>query len=182
MLLDEGSELDMPMRGERVLEVGCGLGLAGLAAALFASPASVVFCDREPLAIHCALSSAAMNDVAVVALSGLASGGDVKVAGALLDWAEPQAMPQPVDMVIGADVLYDPATAASLANACSELVRGSGHVILCEPSKERALGCRQAFLTAALESGASKAEVMQVPASVEGHSCCVLVVASWGSK
>eukprot|EP00740_Mantoniella_antarctica_P003160 CAMPEP_0181363036 /NCGR_PEP_ID=MMETSP1106-20121128/8440_1 /TAXON_ID=81844 /ORGANISM="Mantoniella antarctica, Strain SL-175" /LENGTH=273 /DNA_ID=CAMNT_0023477259 /DNA_START=229 /DNA_END=1050 /DNA_ORIENTATION=+ len=177
----ELGSLNVPtVLGKRIAEVGCGLGLAGLTAAVFAKSASVVFCDREPVAIHCALSSAAINGIEVVACSDLdTNGGAVKVAGALLDWAAPQELSQQVDTVIGADCLYDPDTAALLAGACRVLVRGCGSVVLCEPSKERALGCRQAFLTAAVENGASRAEVVQLPPGIDDNTCCVLVVAAW---
>lgn len=182
ILCGEGLELDgikVDMRGKRIAEVGCGLGLAGLTAALFADCKSVTFCDREALAIHCALSSAAINSIEVVACSDIGTSNGVEVAGALLDWAEPQAITHAVDVVIGADCLYDPDTAALLAQACSALLRNSGQVILCEPSTERALGCRAAFLHSALQTGASKADVISLPSSEEDDASCVLVVVSW---
>ena len=191
MLHDDDKEASEPLVdfhsmlvGKRVLEVGCGLGLAGLAAAMFARPSSVVFCDREPLAVHLALSSAAVNELKVVPVSDLGGSGGaddvVRVCGALLDWAKPQETLQgTVDTVLGADVLYDPDTASLLAKACGVLTGGKGgNVVLCEPFKERAIGCRKAFLTACEECGASKAEVIEFPVDAEGSSC-VLVVATW---
>jgi hypothetical protein len=158
-----------------VLEVGCGLALAGLAVALCASPSSVIFSDREPLALHCALSSAAVNNVGVYPLSELSdtNNDDVKVGGCLLDWAQPLVTLEGIniDTVIGADVLYDPGTAAMLANACAQII-GSGTVVLCEPTIERALGCRKAFLDACEEVGATQAKVVEL-------EDCVLVVATF---
>lgn len=179
-ILDENVDSILPaVRGKRVAEVGCGLGLVGLSAAMN-DCASVIFCDREPLAIHCALSSAAVNNLQVVGVQDLhAAGPGSCCSGSLLDWADPQALGQPVDVVLGADCLYDPDTAALLARCCRELVAGEGTVVLSEPEKERALGCREAFLTAAAASGASRTEIISPPPGHRGEPPSVFVVASW---
>lgn len=159
-----------------MLEIGCGVGLAGLATALYCDPASVIFSDREPLAVHCALSSASVNGVKVFPLADLNTvSADVKVAGCLLDWAEPQVTLEGtlIDTIIGADVLYDPGTAALCANACATII-GNGTVLLCEPAKERALGCRKAFLIACEECGATRAEILEV-----SEEDCVLVAVTF---
>lgn len=46
--------------GRRVADLGCGLGVGGVAAAM-AGAAEVVLLDREPLAIQCALINAKLN-------------------------------------------------------------------------------------------------------------------------
>ncbi|KAF8060503.1 Mettl20 [Scenedesmus sp. PABB004] len=51
--------------GKRVADLGAGLGVAGIAAAL-AGAAEVVLLDREPMALQCALMSAAASGVAGV--------------------------------------------------------------------------------------------------------------------
>ena len=79
------------MRGKRVCEVGCGLGIAGIAAAIAgkidslitylidqlcnpldqstgsAGASQVVLTDREPLALECALRTAKASGLALVA-------------------------------------------------------------------------------------------------------------------
>ena len=78
------------MRGKRVCEVGCGLGIAGIAAAIAgkigslslpidqlcnpldqstggAGASQVVLTDREPLALECALRTAKASGLASVA-------------------------------------------------------------------------------------------------------------------
>lgn len=53
------------VRGKRVLDLGTGLGLAGIAAGL-AGAEEVVLTDREPRALYCALCAAAANGLSVV--------------------------------------------------------------------------------------------------------------------
>ena len=177
-LLD-GSNTLVQVAGKRVAEVGCGLGLVGLAASKTGA-LSVIFCDREPLAIHCALSSAAVSGMNVVAVQDLANAGAGACSGSLLDWAEPQGLTQQVDVILGADCLYDPDTAALLAKCCADLFAGKlGVVYIAEPEKERAIGCRAKFLDACVAAGAKRAEVIPLPKASTNHPPSVLIVASW---
>ena len=176
-VVDESNAL-VSVNGKRVAELGCGLGLVGLAAAKRGA-ASVIFCDREPLAIHCALSSAAVSGMSVVAVSELENADAGACSGSLLDWAEPQALAQQIDFIVAADCLYDPATAALLAGCCADLIAGKGTVAIAEPEKERAIGCRAAFLDAAKAAGAKRTEILPLPGSSSEHPPSVLVVASW---
>ena len=52
------------LRGKKVCDMGAGLGLAGIAAALCGAE-SVAFYDREPLALQCCLLSAEANGLRV---------------------------------------------------------------------------------------------------------------------
>lgn len=108
----------------------------------------MIFCDREPLAIHCALSSAQLNGLEVHSVNDISISSQ-GVAGAVLDWAAPLgALAQSADVVLGADCLYDPTTAAMLAKTCKHLLDEDGVVVICEPEKERALGTSQSSLNA----------------------------------
>jgi predicted nicotinamide N-methyase len=64
-LAEEVLENPSLVRGKRVLDLGTGLGLAGLAAGL-AGAKEVVLTDREPRALYCALCAAAANGLSVV--------------------------------------------------------------------------------------------------------------------
>ncbi|MEW5316990.1 MAG: hypothetical protein WDW38_008325 [Sanguina aurantia] len=55
------------VRGARVVELGAGLGLAGMAA-LRAGAREVVLLDREPLALQCALLSARASGLGAIAV------------------------------------------------------------------------------------------------------------------
>jgi 2-polyprenyl-3-methyl-5-hydroxy-6-metoxy-1,4-benzoquinol methylase len=75
-----------------VLDLGCGLGLPGLAAA--ARGATVVFADREPAALEFARASAERNGF-----------GDVGFAA--IDFTR-SALGDEFDVILGAEVIYDP--------------------------------------------------------------------------
>jgi 16S rRNA (guanine1207-N2)-methyltransferase len=49
---------------DKVLDLGCGYGAVGIAAAKAVSPANVVMCDIDPLAVRYARENAELNDVA----------------------------------------------------------------------------------------------------------------------
>jgi ETFB lysine methyltransferase len=77
--------------GTEILEIGCGSGLAGLAA--LARGYAVTFSDYVPMAVELALENAERNGLAASA------------RGLVLDWHEPP--PMHVGMLIAADVLYE---------------------------------------------------------------------------
>ena len=82
--------LDKPdwVRGRRVLDFGCGSGVAGIAAAL-AGASEVIGCDIDPLALEATALNAGLNGVKLT----LADDFDA-VDGA-------------IDLILVADVLYD---------------------------------------------------------------------------
>ncbi len=81
------------LRGKRVLELGCGLGLPSIAAAL--AGGRVTATDWSADAVEAARSNAVRNGVAVETL--------------VASWQEPDAIVAraPWDLVIAADVLYE---------------------------------------------------------------------------
>lgn len=95
------------LRGARVLELGCGLGLPSLAAAL--AGGRVLATDWAPDAIDAVRLNAERNDLAL----------DTLVA----DWQHPVELLQrgPFDLVIAADVLYEQRNCAPLVELLSEL-------------------------------------------------------------
>jgi predicted nicotinamide N-methyase len=82
-----------PLGGRRVLELGCGLGLVGVAAAL--AGGRVLSVDRSPEAITFAAANAARNGVTL------------QTAVCAFDQPEPLLAAAPWDLVLAADVLYE---------------------------------------------------------------------------
>lgn len=82
------------LAGKRVLELGCGLGLAGIAAAR--SGASVMLTDYEPDALLFARYNALRN-VPLLA---------PQMEFRLMDWRSPGEL-QPFDIILASDIAYE---------------------------------------------------------------------------
>jgi predicted nicotinamide N-methyase len=94
-------ELDgAALGGRRVVELGCGLGVPSIAAAL--AGASALATDVEPEALALLERNAAENGV--------------RIDAAVIDWANPAELVRraPFDLVLAADVLYERSSVASL--------------------------------------------------------------------
>ena len=102
--------------GSKVLDLGCGLGLAGIAAAR--RGAAVTFGDylEEPLAfVHATLAQ------------GAESGCEVRSIDFTLDDEHGR-----FDLILAADIVYDPAHYAPLASFLDRSIAPSGTILLTE--------------------------------------------------
>jgi predicted nicotinamide N-methyase len=125
-------ELDgVPLRGLRVAELGCGLAVPSIAAAR--AGAAVLATDV------CA--------EALTLLARNAQANDVPIETAMVDWAEPDELLRraPFDLVLAADVLYEPASVAPLL---SLLPRLAPDAWLADPGRPTA----EAFVEQALRN------------------------------
>jgi predicted nicotinamide N-methyase len=106
------------LRGLRVLELGCGLGLPALAAAL--GGADVLATDWAEDAIELLRRNAERNGVLL------------RVAR--VRWSEPEPLLRaaPWDLVLAADLLYEERNVAQLAELLPSL---GGEVVLAEPGR-----------------------------------------------
>jgi predicted nicotinamide N-methyase len=119
------------LKGARVLELGCGLGLPSLAAAL--AGGRVLATDWSPQAIELLRDNAERNDAAL----------ELEIA----DWAHPEALLEraPWDLVLGADLLYERRNVAPLLDLVPRLLasdsgdeaagRGRGELWLADPGR-----------------------------------------------
>ena len=114
--------------GRAVIELGCGLGAPGLAAAR--AGGRVTLTDVEPDALALALANARANQLAVEL--------------APLRWGDvPAALRGRFDVVIGADVTYDARERAPLLATIAELLAPGGVAWLADPERTTLRELRQ---------------------------------------
>jgi predicted nicotinamide N-methyase len=120
-----------PLAGRRVLELGCGLGLVSVAAAL--AGAEVLAVDRSPEAVTFTAANAARN------------GARVSTAVCAFDQPEPLLAAAPWDLVLAADVLYEQRNVPVLLWLLPRLVGPGREAWLADPGR----GGLETFLTGA---------------------------------
>jgi predicted nicotinamide N-methyase len=142
------------IKNQRVVELGCGLALCGLVSAGLGAT-SVILSDREPFALHCALSTASVNQQTHNFPAEI-------VQAAVLDWTDDSSKVA-ADVVLASDVLYDKETIEAFAGACQRILVGGGGGILlvADPQQERYPGARDIF-RAAME-GFCEVETIPLP-------------------
>lgn len=112
------------LRGAHVLELGCGLGLPSIAAAL--AGGRVLATDWSDDAVRAAAANAALNDAQLDTLQ--------------VAWAAPDAVVEraPWPYVIAADVLYEPRNVEQLLALLPQLVDKRGRVLIADPGRQPA--------------------------------------------
>jgi predicted nicotinamide N-methyase len=120
------------LRGARTLELGCGLGLPSIAAAL--AGGRVLATDWSAEAVDLARTNAERNGASLETL--------------VCSWTEPEPLLEraPWDLVLAADVLYEPRNGDALLDL---LPRLTGSVWLADPGRKPA----GRFLDAAARRG-----------------------------
>ena len=105
------------LTGKRVLDVGCGLGLCGVAAGV--RGAHVTFADREPEALAFARFNAEHN-------------GANSIDTLVLDWT--QRLPEgPFDLMLLADVTYSESNHLSLLRLIDYALAAGGAALAADP-------------------------------------------------
>jgi len=123
------------LRGKPTLELGCGLGLPSIAAAL--AGGRVLATDWSPDAVRATAANAERNGVELETLE--------------CSWAEPDAIVDraPWPLVLASDVLYERRNVEQLLDLLPRLVDETGLVLLADPGRVPA----ECFLAAAPERG-----------------------------
>ncbi|AZR23254.1 class I SAM-dependent methyltransferase [Xanthomonas vasicola] len=112
-----------PIEGKRILELGCGLGLASLV--LRRRGADVVASDHHPLAEVFLAYNAALNALESVPYRRL-------------DWDAGAPNMGQFDMIIASDVLYETRHATMLAKLIPALAKPSCEIVISDPGRGNA--------------------------------------------
>jgi len=104
----------------RALEIGCGIGLVGLAA--LARGLRVTFSDHVPTAVLLALENARRNGFSA--------------RGLLLDWSRP--LPEQYGVILGSDVIYDARCHERLLSLVERMLAPGGVCWLGDPGRNHA--------------------------------------------
>lgn len=106
--------------GKRILEIGCGLGLASLV--LRRRGADIVASDRHPLTEVFLAYNAALNAMPAVPYRRL-------------DWDQPNDGLGRFDVIIGSDVLYEHQHPSMLADLLERHATASAEVLIADPGR-----------------------------------------------
>lgn len=109
----------LPGARGRVLELGCGIGLVGLAAG--SGGATVTFSDIQADACRLAAINAAENGVTAETLA--------------FDWADPPAGLAPFDLIVGSDLVYEGVAHDRLLTTLSALLAPAGRAVFGDPGR-----------------------------------------------
>ena len=110
--------------GRRVLDLGCGLGAAGVLAGVLG--ASVTLADRRPEALMLAAKNAAQNNV------------DAKTIA--LDWDHPPANLGLFDAVVASDVLYEDGMLRGVLRFIKRHLKPTGIAMIADPMRVEPAG------------------------------------------
>jgi predicted nicotinamide N-methyase len=116
-----GAVAGRSLAGRRVLELGCGLGLVSVAAAL--AGAEVLAVDRSPEAVAFTAANATRN------------GAQVRTAVCAFDQPDLLLAEAPWDLVLAADVLYEQRNIPVLVWLLPRLAGPAGEVWLADPGR-----------------------------------------------
>ncbi len=115
--------LDVDVRGIRILELGCGLGLASLV--LASRGADITASDYHPLAAEFLERNVVANDLPAVPFR-------------LLDWTRPDPGLGLFDMIVGSDILYERGHADLLGEVIERHAGVHAKVMLTDPGRHHA--------------------------------------------
>jgi predicted nicotinamide N-methyase len=149
LLADAVAREPWPLKGagpgstrQRALEIGCGLGLAGLVAV--ARGLTVHFTDYDPAPLEFIAMSAAMNGFA-----------QARYSRGLLDWRDLPA--ERYEIILGADVIYERRLVPLVANLLATMLAPGGLGLIASPYRVAAEDFPAALRERGLDCAADRA-------------------------
>ncbi|MFP4522427.1 MAG: class I SAM-dependent methyltransferase [Fibrobacterota bacterium] len=124
---------DLALKGLRVCDLGCGLGLNGITAAL--KGADVFFADYDPEALIAAKNNFFIN-------------GFSAFRGAAADWNRWPSI-ETFDLILGADIIYEERNHIPVIRLISSALKKGGKALLSDPFRPH----YKKFRSAAVSSG-----------------------------
>ncbi|NNM84728.1 MAG: methyltransferase domain-containing protein [Phycisphaerales bacterium] len=106
--------------GRRAIELGCGLGVAGIAA--LCGGWEVTFSDYDPDAVSFATHNARLNQISAEHFRGVT-----------MDWRQP--LDESFDWIIASDVLYESRLQPLLLGAIEKLLKPTGVAWISDPGR-----------------------------------------------
>jgi predicted nicotinamide N-methyase len=108
------------LTGAKVLEIGCGTGLAGVVAAQLG--AFTMFSDMVPIALEAVKETCQLNHI---------SNFDT----CTLDWSEKIESKEHYDVVLGSEVFYDEAILGHISHVLEQVLVTGGKGMFCDPNR-----------------------------------------------
>jgi predicted nicotinamide N-methyase len=108
------------LTGAKVLEIGCGTGVAGVVAAQLG--AFTMFSDMVPITLEAVKETCHKNQLR-------------NVDTCTLDWSEKIQSKERYDYVIGSEVFYDEAILADISHVLEQVLAPGGKGIFCDPNR-----------------------------------------------
>jgi predicted nicotinamide N-methyase len=131
---------DFDVEGKRILELGCGIGLASLV--LKRRGADVVASDMHPLAEAFLAYNAALNGLPMLHFRRV-------------DWSTPVAALGVFDLIIASDIMYEQSQVAMVADAIATYASDVAEVIVIDPGRGHAARLSKALALRGFERTAA---------------------------
>lgn len=122
--------LEESVQDRRILEIGCGMGLASHV--LNALGADITALDIHPVTAEYMASNTALNDTPPVPF----------VAAS---WSDPSLELGEFDLIIGADILYEPRHIRHLPDFLSRHLAPDGEIMIVDPSRGQSEDLKKAM-------------------------------------
>ncbi len=108
------------LQGAKVLEIGCGTGLAGVVAAQLG--AFTMFSDMVPITLEAVKESCRLNHIS-------------NFDACTLNWSETIELKELYDLVLGSEVFYDEEILANISHVLEQVLASGGKGLFCDPNR-----------------------------------------------